>query len=124
MGHPGDVIRTSGTSAALLHDIGAAKYESGKVIKARFAGISSNKMCLYWNSYFYTNVYWPNLKHGRVITWSHEAHMSNSSGISRACHWKCVTLLWVWLDSHKRLLILVWSHEDHTPSFSVIGSCQ
>ena len=73
-----DIISTSRPVAALLHGIGAAKYESGKVTKVRFAGSSFNVMCLYWHPYFYTNICWPNhthnQKHRRVVpfmvTWS------------------------------------------------------
>ena len=50
----------------------AAKYESGKVSKDRFACSSLNEICRHWHSYFYTNVCWPNHTHnhkyGRVIT--------------------------------------------------------
>ena len=48
----------SGTVAALLHGIGAAKYDSGKVTKAKFAGSSLYEIRWYWHSYFYANVCW------------------------------------------------------------------
>ena len=35
-----------------------------------------------------------------------------------------INILWVWLDTRRRLLILLWSHGDQISSVSVIGDCQ